>query len=129
MDEIFEGVSGLVQIKDAALSYAPLVAEHFNTLTQLSNSRGYWVNVSSPATLTVSGAVVDPATVPIALQSGWNIVSYLPDSDLTPATALASISSNLLELRYTDASAPVTSMQPGKGYWIKVSAPCTLIYP
>jgi len=122
-------VSGLVQIKDTALSYAPLVAEHFNTLTLLSNSRGYWVNVSSPATLTVSGAAVDPATVPISLQSGWNLVSYLPDSDLAPATALASISANLLELRSMEASVPITIMQPGKGYWIKVSAPCTLIYP
>ena len=82
-----------------------------------------------PATLTVTGPVVDPASQPIVLNTGWNLVSYLPDSDLAPATALASIASNLLELRYTDASAPVTSMQPGKGYWIKVSAPCTLIYP
>ncbi|HPN41721.1 MAG TPA: M14 family zinc carboxypeptidase [Candidatus Cloacimonadota bacterium] len=129
VEEVFEGVSGLVQIKDIALSYAPLAADHFNTLSLLSNSRGYWVNVSSPATLTITGAAIDPATVPIALQSGWNLVSYLPDSDLAPAIALASISANLLELRSMEASVPITIMQPGKGYWIKVSAPCTLIYP
>jgi hypothetical protein len=103
------------------------MAAYFNTLEDLAVNGGYWVNLSSPATLTVSGAQVDASATPISLKAGWNLVAYLPAAAKPTATALASISSYLQEVNHLGASP--TNMEPGKGYWIKVSQACTLTYP
>lgn len=125
--DVFDGVTGLIQVKSEALSHMPSMAAYFNTLEDLAVNGGYWVNLSSPATLTVSGAQVDASATPISLKAGWNLVAYLPAAAKPTATALASISSYLQEVNHLGASP--TNMEPGKGYWIKVSQACTLTYP
>ncbi|MDD3465297.1 MAG: M14 family zinc carboxypeptidase [Candidatus Cloacimonetes bacterium] len=125
--DVFEGVTGLIQVKNESLSYMPSMAGYFNTLEDLAVNGGYWVNMSAPATLTVSGNQVDASATPISLKAGWNLVSYLPEAAKPTATALASISSYLQEVNHLGANP--TTMEPGKGYWIKVSQTCTLTYP
>ena len=125
--DVFSGVTGLLQVKSETLSYAPAMDDHFNTLVALNAKEGYWVNMSSPATLTVAGNQVFGQTTPIELQAGWNLVAYLPAAAKTTATALASISTYLQQVDHMGASP--TTMEPGKGYWVKVSQPCTLTYP
>lgn len=125
--DVFDGVTGLIQVKNEALSHMPSMAAHFNTLEDLAVNGGYWVNLSTPATLTVSGTQVDASATPISLKAGWNLVAYLPAAAKPTATALASISSYLQEVNHLGASP--TNMEPGKGYWIKVSQACTLTYP
>ena len=125
--DVFEGVTGLIQVKNESLSYMPSMAGYFNTLEDLAVNGGYWVNMSAPATLTVSGNQVDASATPISLKAGWNLVSYLPEAAKPTATALASISSYLQEVNHLGANP--TTMEPGKGYWIKVSQACTLTYP
>ena len=117
--DVFEGVTGLIQVKNESLSYMPSMAGYFNTLEDLAVNGGYWVNMSAPATLTVSGNQVDASATPISLKAGWNLVSYLPEAAKPTATALASISLYLQEVNHLGAN-PIT-MEPGKGYWIKVS--------
>lgn len=128
VENVFSGVSGLLQVKNTTQSYAPAMAGYFNTLKTLSPGEGYWVNVSSASTLTITGPDVVASATPISLNTGWNLVSYLRETTLPVAVALTSISANLLEVRHTGTGA-VTQMQPGKAYWVKVSQPCTLIYP
>lgn len=128
VEDVFAGVSGLLQVKNGTRSYAPAMADHFNTLKALAPGEGYWVNVASASTLTITAPNIDSSGTPISLNAGWNLVSYLPETSLPVGTALASISANLLETRYMAAGA-VTTMEPGKAYWVKVSQPCTLIYP
>jgi hypothetical protein len=128
VEDVFQGISGLLQVKNTTHSYAPAMADHFNTLTTLAPGEGYWVNVSSGTTLTIAGPNVDQATVPINLNAGWNLVSYLRDSTLPVSVALTSINANLQEVRHT-GSGTVTQMEPGKAYWVKVSQPCILTYP
>lgn len=125
--DVFNGISGLLQIKNETLSYAPAMDDHFNTLESMAVNEGYWVNMAAPATLTVTGVQVDASATPINLKAGWNLVSYLPAAAKATATALASISSYLQELNYLGSNP--TSMEPGKAYWIKVSQACTLTYP
>ncbi|HPV14575.1 MAG TPA: M14 family zinc carboxypeptidase [Candidatus Cloacimonadota bacterium] len=127
LTDVFSGMPGLIQVKNEALSYMPSMAAYFNTLEELTVSGGYWVNMSAPATLTVSGAQVQASTTPISLKAGWNLVSYLPEEAKPTSTALASISSYLQGVNHL-GSYP-TNMEPGKGYWIKVSQDCSLSYP
>lgn len=134
---VLEGISGsLLQIKDDKETYAPAVASYFNTMDYFSAGKGYWINMNAPATLSVSGTAINPASTSIELNSGWNLVAYLPESSNSVVSALASISSYLQEVRsLTQVYVPgaggntLTTMAPGNGYWIKVSQACTLTYP
>ena len=126
----------VLQVKNADVTYALGVAAYFNTMTELDMTSGYWINLSAPATLTVTGTAINPAAAPIALKQGWNLVSYLPSGPLTVTTALASIAPYLQEARsLTQVYIPgggantLTTMSAGNGYWLKVSQACTLIYP
>ena len=127
VEDVFAGVPGLIQIKNERYSYMPSMAAYFNTLEELTVSGGYWVNMSAPAILTVSGAQVQASVTPISLKAGWNLVSYLPEAAKPTSIALASIASYLQEVNHL-GSYP-GNMEPGKGYWIKVSQDCTLTYP
>lgn len=127
VQDVFAGVSGLLQVKNETLSYIPGLAAHFNTLGATSVGEGYWVNMAAPATLTLDGTPVDVSANPIDLHAGWNLVAYLPAEAKTVSAALASISSYLLEVDYLGANP--ASLEPGKAYWIRVSQACTLTYP
>ncbi|MDD2228566.1 MAG: M14 family zinc carboxypeptidase [Candidatus Cloacimonetes bacterium] len=124
--------SNLQQIKDSRQTYAPAMAEHFNTLPSVESAAGYWVNNSSSSTLEVQGQLLTTSTHPQSLVTGWNLVSYLPNTAKTISAALTSISTYLLEVRDMTSSSiggTLTEMAPGKAYWVKVSAPCSLVYP
>jgi hypothetical protein len=97
----------------------------------------YKIKVNAACTLTVTGMAIAPAT-PIALTTGWNWVAYLPTTAMPIATALASISGQVQEVKSLTQSATysggawsgtLAQLQPGQGYAIKMSAPGTLIYP
>jgi hypothetical protein len=128
---VFSGISGLQQIKNDEITYAPAMSAYFNTMEYMAVGEGYWVNMSAPATLSVTGTQVVASATPIALQAGWNLVSYLPAAAKPVLTALASVSAYLQEVRSATASYPgsLSQMEPGKGYWVKVSQACTLTYP
>lgn len=123
-------IPNLLQIKDLSQSFNPAMADHFNTLSSLKASAGYWVKVSAPATLNLQGSWAANASIP--LNAGWNLVGYLPATSLPVATALASILPLLQEVRYQDelfTRDELTTMAAGKAYWIKVSEACLLQYP
>jgi hypothetical protein len=95
-----------------------------------------WVKVSGNTTLNVTGTAVNPTSNTIALTPGWNLVAYYPGNSTTVSNALSSISANLQEVRSATqiyvpggGSNTLTTMAPNNGYWIKVSAACTLTYP
>lgn len=137
VQSIFSGVqSNLQQVKDTQYTYAPVMASHFNTLSSLTTGKGYWVKVNTNTSLSVTGTPVNPAASSIILNPGWNLVAYYPESAMNVATALASVSAYLQEVRSINqtyipggGSNTLTQLAPGKGYWIKVSQTCTLTYP
>jgi hypothetical protein len=97
----------------------------------------YKVKVSAACTLTVTGTAIAPVT-PIALQTGWNWVAYLPTTAMPIATTLDSIKGQVLEIKSltqsatyngTSWSGTLTQLEPGKGYAIRVSGAINLIYP
>lgn len=133
--DLLSGISGVKQLKTMTNSYIPSVNNVFNTLQTLSPQTAYFVNMQSPATLVIPGEPLNPALNPIDLQTGWNFVPYLSQDAASPLVALSSISLMLQEVRdldshWTGSSADTLhQMQPGKGYWVKVSQPCQLVYP
>ncbi|OQC11918.1 MAG: Internalin-A precursor [Lentisphaerae bacterium ADurb.Bin082] len=107
-----------------------------NTLRHLLPGLGHWVNMSSSAELVVSGQPLVAADTPIALQAGWNNVAFIFDSPASVEGALAGILPLVEKVigegkNFTPgwgALNSLTQLNPGKGYWIKVSAATALIY-
>ena len=126
----FSDIPALEQIKSMTHSYNPNIPSHFNTLSASVPGKAYWIKASQAGTLVLSGALAP--NDPISLQAGWNFVAYLPESSLSVGSALASISTHLMEVRCADPLFSGSSdalMSPGKAYWIRVDQECTLQYP
>ncbi|SYZ73927.1 hypothetical protein TRIP_C60197 [Candidatus Zixiibacteriota bacterium] len=142
IQELFKSISGCVEVimgfEQGGFTYDPSLPD-FSTLWNADHFHGYWVKMDCDTVLEVTGTPV-AATTPIHLETGWNLVSYLPDvADSTPF-ALNSVMENLIVALGFDgvaqtydpqlpAYSTLTMMRPGFGYWLKVSNSDLLIYP
>jgi hypothetical protein len=125
-------------------------ASFSNTLSTLTSTQGFWINMTQAATLDVVGTA--QTSTPVSLYtsaSGWNLVGFPSGSSGTLPGILTSngIGSSGYSLVYayhaSDTSDPwklydrtgdsyandLTALQPGWGYWIKVSTPATWTVP
>jgi hypothetical protein len=107
-----------------------------NDLTTIEHGKGYWINMKSDDTLYVSGD--EPTVKSITLVSGWNLVGYNSLTSMSTTDAMNSIDGNWNSVwsyetgtwkRY-DLTGPdflndLTTMEPGKGYWINMKSPDT----
>ena len=113
-----------------------------NDLTDIDNTRGIWIRMSSPGTLTVSGTM--PNTTSISLSPGWNLIGYPAQTSREVATALSSINGKYASvwgynaadtgdpLKVYDVVVPsyvndLTQLQPGWGYWVNMNTSATLV--
>ncbi len=121
--------SSLLQIKDLTRSYDPNIPAFLNTLDNLSVKDGYWVKVSEDVSFDVEGAV--PPGASISVKSGWNLVGYPRLTGEATGDELTSLGSTVVQIKNLtksfDPSLPsflntLTTMAPGSGYWLKVSA-------
>lgn len=121
--------------------YNPSNPPQFNDLTAVNPGQGYWINMTSPGTLTLTGT--HPLTTQITLCPGWNLIGYPSITKQAVATALASIAGKFTLVyqykaadtadpwkSYNPAAPPqandLTEMEAGYGYWIKMSSAATL---
>jgi len=121
------------------LSYYPGNSPEENTLNTLDHYHGYWIKMEQSGTLSITGTPV-AATTLLSLQEGWNLVSYLADEPLPVSTALSSIDGLYTAVLgyYGQAVSfyptlppdmnTLEVLRPAYGYWIKMSAPATLVY-
>jgi hypothetical protein len=121
--------SSLLQIKNLTSSYDPSIPSFLNTLSSLSVKDGYWLKVSSDVSLDVDGTV--PSGASISVKSGWNLVGYPRSSGEGAGDELTSLGSTIVQIKNLtssyDPSIPsflntLSTMVPGSGYWLKVSA-------
>lgn len=122
------------------LLYDPKKDDAENTLLAMSPEYGYWVWVTRDVVWPVEGDSVAVDT-PISLQTGWNLISYLPDAPMSVETALTTILDNVEVVRgftgrgltyhrgMPEAFSTLRNLSPGMGYWVKMKEPDTLIYP
>ncbi len=129
----------ILGFEQGGLTYDPTLPE-FSTLWSVDHLSGYWIKVKQgcQVTLHLEGLPV-PIATPIPVTHGWNLVSYLPPWNLNPAYALQSIYDHL-QFAY-GWNGGIEVFQPGSefntlnsmgtcsGYWVKITADDTLIYP
>lgn len=110
------------------------------SLTTLEPENMYQYKSVVKDSLSIIGNYVDPALTPIALDSGWNWLGYLPTQSLKVNDALSSINatngdiikSQLHFAQYLDGTGWVgnlKTMNAPNGYLLSLKADDTLIYP
>ncbi len=126
----------VLQIKDMNSSFDPLLPDTQNTLTSLTDGQAYWVNTDSLTQLSVYSPTPGLNSA-IPLNQGWNLVGFTPQTPQDTETSLSSIMPHLLQIKSTNQTyipgypsflSNMLALIPDKGYWIKVSEPCTLTY-
>ncbi|MCX6250248.1 MAG: hypothetical protein NTX61_05795 [Bacteroidetes bacterium] len=108
----------------------------------LSNKEMYMIYISSPDTLIYFGTALDPDSIPITVNQGWNWIGYTPHENMMVNEALAQITpqpddvikSQLQFATYVPSLGWVGSLKylaPGNGYmyYSKNSNPFTFNYP
>ena len=126
--------------ENTGLTFDPHMSPEYNTLTQMDPYHGYWLKMKANDSLLIDGNTLERNT-PIYLESGYNLVSYLPTLPDSVRNAIRSVYDKTTVvlgfndggLTYDPAIPPefntLTFMQPGFGYWIKTTDADTLIYP
>jgi hypothetical protein len=138
LSDILPDVSVVLGFEEGGLTYDPAWPQ-FSSLQLMDHFHGYWVRTEAATTLNITGATVAD-TIPLQLDRGWNLVSYLPDEADSIAHALTSIYDDILivlgfdtgGLTYDPAWPQFSNLNilsPGLGYWIKLSQAATLVYP
>ncbi|MCL4826494.1 MAG: hypothetical protein KJZ95_03950 [Caldilinea sp.] len=111
----------------------------FQSLKEIAPGKAYYTRITGGASvnLVVEG-VPQAADTPLALERGLNWVGYLPTAKQPVATALQSISSQLLQAadgqgRIYDPALPgfstLQELLPGQGYLLHLREAATLVYP
>jgi type IX secretion system substrate protein len=136
--DVFDPMTNLTKVKSITQSYDPALDPQFNTLINLENGYGYWVQVSDNDVLNLTGDAI-ALTTEIALGSGWNLVAYLPqESDLVIDAFAAINDGTLLKVKsitqsYDPALDPqfntLVDLYPGNGYWVNVGSAVNFMYP
>jgi hypothetical protein len=110
----------------------------FSDLSTMEAGKGYWIEMNEPGVLLIYG----PASpVSISLTTGSNLAGYFFPSTQSIADAISSIEDDVISVwaymngawRVYDAFNPgfsdLSEMEPGVGYWIETSSPCTWSLP
>ncbi|MDD5426300.1 MAG: T9SS type A sorting domain-containing protein [candidate division Zixibacteria bacterium] len=133
----------ILGFKDGGLTYTTDPELHqFSTLHELNYSCGYWIKVKKGMAfeLTIEGDPL-PAGTKIPLSAGWNLVSYLPKTEMAAEQALSTVlaGDNLVEaLAFGDIMQiyrpgwlfnTLNRMIPNHGYWLHVRHDDYLTYP
>jgi PKD repeat protein len=107
--------------------------DFLNDLTTIEPGKGYWIDIKFGDTLSVSGS--EPTDKSIPLSAGWNLVGYKSLNSTSTTEAMNSVDGNWNSVwsyetgnwkRY-DLNGPsflndLTTMEPGKGYWIDMKS-------
>jgi hypothetical protein len=112
-----------------------LPAEDFNNIPGWLVSEGYQMKVREAVELELAGLTVMPDD-PIALEQGWQIVSYYPRDPIPAVTGFAGIAEHLIVAKDGDGNfylprfefCNMEDLEPGQGYMLKTDAEIELIY-
>ena len=91
----------------------------------LESGPGYWIKFGSAQSVSLSGALINADTLPVA--AGWNLIgsisSPVATGSVTPVGTVLQSSFFVFDNGYQSAS----TLDPGKGYWVKTSSAGALV--
>jgi len=137
IENIFEYIATDVKIVKNGIGQIYDPAFSINNIGNWNYKHGYLVNMLNEDVLAITGLKLLPEETPINLNNGWNLSAYLRDNQMSPTTALASITSSLVLAKDNAGGifSPVYgintlgNMQSGQGYYFYMNAAAELTYP
>ena len=106
------------------------------TLSQWSRFHAYQLRLTSQDTLPIYGKKITPQALPIFLSTNWYWLPYPRTSSMALTTALSSIQSRILQVKTITGQVyhppffyTLQTLEPGKGYMIKLTQFARLVYP
>jgi uncharacterized protein (TIGR03790 family) len=103
----------------------------FSDLGQIDRTKGVWIHLLNATVLKVNGTYF--RSTQIDLVAGWNLIGYPSLNDMSVGDVFAGLPLLRIET-FAEGADPYLLkpldtggyMSPGKGYWVKVGADCTL---
>ncbi len=92
----------------------------------LENGKGYWINFNGTQKISYRGEAVN---TPITVKEGWNIIGAYNKS--IPVTSVVTDPVGILQSQFFGFDSMYCAsayLEPGKGYWVKVSKPGTIYW-
>jgi hypothetical protein len=93
----------------------------------LSPGYGYWIKYGSGSDDSLRGAILTSDTIPVA--TGWNLVGSI--SSAIPVSSVTSNPPGMVTgtfFGYSGSYIVADSIEPGKGYWVKVNGDGQLVF-
>jgi hypothetical protein len=123
-------------VKDAEGNFYYPVYNNFNGIGDWDPLQAYQVKLNSSSELTIEGYYMEEDT-PIPLESGWSLITYLPEQPMDAEYALSSISENLIVAKDGNGRFwlpawefnNIPEMHRCEGYFVNLDDDDTLIYP
>ncbi|MBI4427526.1 MAG: hypothetical protein HY562_00225, partial [Ignavibacteriales bacterium] len=108
-----------------------------NTIGRWDPQHAYQIYMKDEGGLTLVGDELSPELFQLQMESGWNFVSYLRNSSMTPESALASISDAIHLIKDNEGRVfwpeininTIGSLMPGHAYKVHSRRSATLVYP
>lgn len=142
-DSVFQNIDDPV---DAVIKSQTEFAQYangfgwFGSLDSIGNTSAYQLRANHYDTIVMIGNLIDPDSIEIPLNVGWNWISYIPRSPLPINNALNNIvnldgdviKSQTLFSQYVSGFGwigTLKTLRPNEGYIIKTSVQDTLMYP
>ena len=113
----------------------------FGSLNSIDNEMSYHINVSEAGDYTLTGTLADPDSHPIDINTGWNWIGYIENSEMAVNDALDNLvkSDDDILKSFSDGFSSyydgygwwgnLTTLRPGLGYMYNAQAEGTLTYP
>ena len=129
-------VTDLIIVKDY-LGNVYLPNEGYNNIGNLIIGHAYQCKMSTSRNLVVAGTILEPELNEITLFNGWNLLGYLRVNNANCETIFSKIIDKIIIVKdyKGDIYLPsfngynsIGNLQAGKGYQIKVSEECIIVY-
>ncbi len=110
-------------------------ADQVNTIINWDRLSGYVIKTSGETQITLCGEA--PVDKTIQLEAGWNLLPVLSETSLTIAEIFEPVMNKLIIIKEVAGIAlyypefeinTLSTLQPGKAYFIKVSEDCSVSY-
>jgi hypothetical protein len=114
--------------------YSPFF--NINTMVNWDSYSGYVIKMNAPANFGLCGNSLAGST--LELNSGWNLLPVLSDSDVALQDVFGSIGDNLIIVKEVAGVLmwlpqynihTLQTLQTGKSYFVKVQQACTITFP
>jgi hypothetical protein len=138
MDSVWQSIRDSVVIVKNNNGEVFIPSYYINNIGDWNVTQGYQVYMQQNKTLVLWGNILEPEFTTVNLTSGWNMISYLRDSELDCETAFAGLAEGNLVIvkdNYGNVYIPsygintIGYLLPGQGYQVYVLNNDIIIYP